>query len=181
MSDSNDDRMIGLLPSAMRDDDTTTRFVSIFDLLHAELRSRIAGVGDYFDPGVAPLEFVWLLASWTDLMLPGAWEDGGPAGEQHARRFVEVAGPLFRWRGTRRGLVAVLSAATGGDVVVHDSGGVWADGMRPERVTPAHVVIEISGSRDDVHVRDLDELVRGQMPVGVTYELVMFEEDPTHG
>lgn len=173
MSPRPEERMIDLLPMAMRDDAATSRFVSIFDAMHAELRSRIADAELYFDARVAPVEFVELLASWIDLTVPGGWEDTGRSGDHDARRYVEQAGPLFRWRGTRRGLEAVLRAATGGEVVVRDSGGVWIDRSSPIGDERRHVMIEILGPTRAIEARVIDDLVRTQMPAGVTYEVGM--------
>ncbi len=84
------------------------------DLLHAPAEEALAGLEKYFDPYLAPDEFVPYLAGWVDLewLLP---LDGGPfpPGVGRLRELVRAAGELSRLRGRRDGLILFLQTATG--------------------------------------------------------------------
>jgi len=162
----------------MADDEFTRRFVSIFDRLHADLVDRVDSLPRSFDPSTAPIALVRLLAAWTCLQIPAAWEDDQSA-EVPLRRFVSEGSPLFRWRGTRRGLEALLRSATGRDVTVSDTGGVrataeWEEGDR--NVAP-RVRVEIAGPSPStaLSLADVEALVRTEIPVGVDCEIVLDE------
>lgn len=81
-----------------------------------------AGIQRYFDPGVrlqngeetflpslesTPADFLPWLASWVALTLRQDWT------ETEKRRFISRMVPLYRYRGTKRGLEELLIAYTG--------------------------------------------------------------------
>ena len=172
-------RIAHLLPRAMAEDDFTRRFASIFESLQADILARVAGAGRYFDPSIAPLEFVRMLAGWTNLPSLMAWE-GDSDGERHTREFVAAASPLFRWRGTRRGLEELLGHATGGRVTVIDPAGVSIGGTRPTEPTTGPVQIRLHLPRGaPLTEAEIDVLVRTQLPAGVHFELVFESEGGT--
>jgi phage tail-like protein len=74
----------------------------------------LAGVHRYFDPGPgqdrrtrAPEPFLPWLASWVALTLRGDWSP------EEQRRFIAQIVPLYRLRGTRAGLAAMLATYAG--------------------------------------------------------------------
>jgi phage tail-like protein len=74
----------------------------------------LAGSQRYFDPGPAlpasqraPSEFLDWLAGWVALSVRADWTD------DEKRRFISQIVALYRQRGTRDGLVAMLKAYTG--------------------------------------------------------------------
>lgn len=86
------------------------------------LDERIDRIHHHFDPRLAPPEFLDWLAGWVALVLRGDLDavsgaEGGDAPEQRralARGLIASAVPLYRTRGTRRGLEALLRLFTGG-------------------------------------------------------------------
>jgi phage tail-like protein len=115
-----------LLPGVYAEDDLLQRFVSAFD----EVLAPVFGVLDcfdaYLDPALAPADFVDWLAHWVALsseLEPALADEWSP---DRRRTLVARAVDLHRWRGTRRGLVMLLEAVTGGQVEVVDSGGCTA-------------------------------------------------------
>ncbi len=88
--------------------------LEVMELLHAPAEEVLAELETYFDPYLAPDEFVPYLAGWVDLdwLLP---VDGGPfpPGLGRLRELVRAAGELSRLRGTREGLLLFLQTATG--------------------------------------------------------------------
>lgn len=170
-------RMVDLLPSAMAEDEFMRRFVTIFDDLHADVVARVDGAGAYFDAGTAPDAFVRLLASWTNLPIPGSWEDA--RGDVRLRWFVAEAAPTFRWRGTRRGLETLLRSATGSDVRVLDPGGVSAGaGFASASIDPVRIHV---GPDSALSQAEIDALVRDQVPAGVPYEITSDEPGARDG
>ena len=74
-------------------------------------------VPDYFHPARAPAAFLDWLAGWVALSLRGDLEVGvadADTGRARARALIAAAVPLYRLRGTRRGLEALIRLFTGG-------------------------------------------------------------------
>jgi phage tail-like protein len=114
--------LLDLLPGVYRDlDDNIGRFTETFDALLAPAWMVLDNIDAYFDPALAPLDFLHVLAAWVGMPLDGNWR------EDQARRLVARAVELYRWRGTRRGVSALVEAYTGVVPEVEDSGGtVWS-------------------------------------------------------
>lgn len=111
----------GQLPALYADDDFAQRFTAGLDTVLAPVFSTLDNLPAYFDPRVAPADFLAWLASWV-----GAGEDPHQPVEVR-REAVARAVELHRWRGTRRGLVEALRLAL--DVhaeVTGDGGAVWS-------------------------------------------------------
>jgi phage tail-like protein len=112
------------LPAVYREaDDAGDRFLGRFLLafehvLHGLGDADVAGfprglgeqltdAGRYLDPSRTPHEFLDWLAGWVALSLAEDWT------EDEQRRFLARAVPLYRLRGTARGLTELLRAYTG--------------------------------------------------------------------
>lgn len=79
------------------------------------LDELLDGVAGYFDPERTPAAFVDWLAGWVALTLRGDLEVGaGAEARARARTLVARAVPLYRLRGTRRGLEELIRLFTGG-------------------------------------------------------------------
>lgn len=111
----------GLLPALYADDDLAQRFTAGLDTVLAPVLSTLDNLPAYFDPALAPADFLSWLASWV-----GA--DLDPALPPELRRAVVArAVELHRWRGTRRGLVEQLRLCFGVHADIRDGGGVaWS-------------------------------------------------------
>jgi phage tail-like protein len=71
------------------------------------LEETISRLATYFDPDQAPQDFLPWLASWVALTVWGDWDAAA------TRRFIDQVVSLYRQRGTRAGMEAVLRAYTG--------------------------------------------------------------------
>ncbi len=68
-------RLVDLLPPSLAEDDFTNGFVSILDHVRSSVVGKIDGASHYFDPTVAPVEFVRMLAGWLNLHVPSWWTE----------------------------------------------------------------------------------------------------------
>jgi phage tail-like protein len=71
------------------------------------LAEQLADAARHLDPERTPREFLDWLAGWVALSLAEDWT------EDEQRRFLARAVPLYRLRGTARGLIELLRAYTG--------------------------------------------------------------------
>jgi phage tail-like protein len=83
------------------------RFLLIFQSVLDPLVNTVDNIALYFDPGFAPETVLPWLATWVDQTLDRAWPI------ERRRELVAKASELYRWRGTRRGLVEYLRIYSG--------------------------------------------------------------------
>lgn len=113
--------IIEMLPAVYQEDPFTERFVGGFDDVMAPILATLDCLPDYFDPYLAPEDFLEWMASWVGIEL----EEGWPI--ERRRAVVATAVEMYRMRGTVGGLRANLQVLTGGRVEIADSGGVgWS-------------------------------------------------------
>lgn len=139
------------------------RFLAILDEVGDSVEHQVAHIENLVDPAVAPLPIVRWLASCMG-------EDGldpeMAAGRQ--REWLRQLGDLTSWRGTKKGVTALLTLLTGSAPEVSDTGGVFARG--DGRPRPGHVTVALpEGDAPDDDV--LVELLRRDLPADVTFEL----------
>jgi phage tail-like protein len=80
------------------------------------LDERLDRVPEYFSPELAPSDFLDWLAGWVGLTLRADLDAGEGAGgrREQARGLIADAVPLYRLRGTRRGLEELIRRLAGG-------------------------------------------------------------------
>ncbi|MET7500327.1 phage tail protein I [Streptomyces microflavus] len=116
-----------LLPALYADDDLAQRFTAGLDTVLAPVLSTLDNLPAYFDPALAPADFLPWLATWVGVDIDRAWP------QELQRAVVARAVELHRWRGTRRGLVEHLRLCFGVHADVRDGGGVaWSPGPGTE-------------------------------------------------
>ncbi|MBK5995553.1 phage tail protein I [Streptomyces sp. MBT58] len=116
-----------LLPALYADDDLAQRFTAGLDTVLAPVLSTLDNLPAYFDPALAPADFLPWLATWVGVDIDRAWP------QELQRAVVARALELHRWRGTRRGLVEHLRLCFGVHADVRDGGGVaWSAGPGTE-------------------------------------------------
>ncbi|GAB2786205.1 phage tail protein [Streptomyces daliensis] len=166
-----------LLPALYAEDDFAQRFTGGLDTLLAPVFSTLDNLPAYFDPRLAPEDFLTWVASWVGIRAEGPERpDGsavagggvGPSGRAGglSREAVAHAVELHRWRGTRRGLVELLRLSLGVETEIEDGGGVsWSSETRSE-LPPApatDVLVRVrapdGGGVDEARVRALVEAV----------------------
>lgn len=107
-------KLLKYLPSIYEDDDLMGRFLMLFESFLAPLDSQIRGQADYFDPFLAPVEFIPWLASWTDMRID---EELPP---ENKRSLLNASAALLRSRGTRKALKEYLEIYTGGRAEIRE-------------------------------------------------------------
>jgi phage tail-like protein len=121
------------LPSVYGEDEMALRFTAALDDLFAPLLSVLDCLAAYFDPALAPADFVAWLGGWV-----GA-EVTGDEREDVLRRMVGGAAAAHRLRGTPRGVSEVIRLAFGVVPEITESGGAsWS--ARPRGPFPGDPV-----------------------------------------
>lgn len=109
------------LPALYAEDDFAQRFTAGLDTLLAPVFATLDNLPAYFDPRLAPADFLAWTAGWVGL------EADPDRPEGLTRAAVARAVELHRWRGTRRGLVERLRLTCGVGAEIVDGGGVsWS-------------------------------------------------------
>lgn len=101
------------LPAVYQEDeqsrDFLERFLSLFETFFAETEGRISHLARYFDvdSSLASGDFLRWLASWLSISEDKSWN------EEQLRELVRRAPALYKHRGTREGLEAIIEIFTG--------------------------------------------------------------------
>src|SRR5437868_5341826 len=110
--------LVESLPSLFQEDGFSQRFLTAFDESLAPIFATLDNLSWYFDPWLAPEDFLEWLASWFGMALDESWS------ADRRRALVANAFDFYRMRGTASGLKAQLETLTGGRVELHETGGV---------------------------------------------------------
>jgi phage tail-like protein len=101
-------RYVKYLPALYAEqDELMGRFLMLFESVWTPLGAQIDAMHHYLDPRTAPTGLLPWLAHCVDLALSDQWT------EPQKRRLIASALPLYRRRGTRRGLQDFLEIYTG--------------------------------------------------------------------
>jgi phage tail-like protein len=108
-------RYLNHLPALYQADELMGRFLMLFESFWGPIEEQIDNEALYFDPRMAPPEFLPWLASWLNLVL----DEHLP--EERQRRLIQSAVSLYRRRGSKQGLIDYLEIYTGekADVTEH--------------------------------------------------------------
>lgn len=157
------------LPALYADSDFTQRFVSAFDTSLAPIFVTLDCLSAYFDPRLAPEDFLDWLADWVGLALDESWT------VEQRREVVSHAVELHSWRGTLRGLAKHVRLITGGEVEITESGATgWS--LRPQSRLPGsdrpalHVRVRVPDP-STVDQRRLDALVASVKPAHLPHTI----------
>ncbi|WP_435768414.1 phage tail protein I [Nocardioides sp. SYSU DS0651] len=153
------------LPGVLQDDDLMVRFVSAFDDAYAPILGTLDSLSAYFDPALAPDDFLAWLATWVGVELDDAWD------LPTRRRVIADAARLHRQRGTTEGIRAALEQGLGAEVTVADSGScTWSQrpGGSAEGSGPPSVTVTISvADPKAVDTRRIEGLLEDVCPAHV--------------
>jgi phage tail-like protein len=151
-----------LLPGIYRDDDpVAVAFAEALDNVLAPIWATLDCIDSYFDPRHAPRDFVQWLASWVGLPADGNWNT------MTLRRLVLEAQDLFRWWGTREGLIALIEASEGVTPQIIESGSATVSAVPngPAPPDPGPVVtFVVPGTRTEAETARLERLIRSAVP-----------------
>jgi phage tail-like protein len=96
-----------LLGEPLSSDPFLRRLLAIFEPALWPVVETLDSFTAYLDPYTTSEEFLRWLASWLDLALDETWES------DRRRRLVASAVVMYRWRGTKRGMLEYLTAYLG--------------------------------------------------------------------
>ena len=143
------------LPGIYQDNDFLQRFLSIFEDIWEPLERRQNHIHMYFDPRTCPSAFLPWLASWLGLTFNPHWP------EARRRRLLAQAMDLYRWRGTRYGLIRIIEVCVGLTPVLIEN-----------PLEPFVFRIRITGTSEKAIDKDLiEELIRTHKPAHAGYIL----------
>ncbi|WP_406115553.1 phage tail protein [Kitasatospora purpeofusca] len=174
------------LPALYADDDFAQRFTAGLDTVLAPVFTTLDNLPSYFDPRLAPADFLAWLATWV-----GGTDD--PRWPLALRReAVAGAVELHRWSGTRRGLVETLRLVLGVSAdITGDGGAAWsstAGGAMPPapadevvvRVWPRHGgAVDAVDAAHEVDADRVRALVRSLCPVHTICRVEVLPGPPT--
>ncbi len=115
-----DHSMIRFLPSIYQRDDLGGRsflrdFLWIFQHIFNQTEEKLENIERYFDPLLAPPDFLPWLASWVAMTLEDDWP------EIKRRDIIKKAVELYHLRGTLRGMKIYLKIFTGFEPQIHEN------------------------------------------------------------
>lgn len=160
--------LAGLLPAVLQEDPVVLGLAAGLDEVLAPAFAALDCLEAYFDPRLAPADFLDLLAAWVGVVLDESWP------EEHRRDVVANAVDLHRCRGTVHGLRWQLDLATRGRAEVVDSGGArWSRTPSPDAPgqPPALVVRVRRDGLSDAEFDALDSLVAWAKPAHVPHRI----------
>jgi phage tail-like protein len=163
------------LPAVFQEDEFTQRFLIGFDDALAPVLATLNDLPAYFDPALAPEDFVAWLAGWVGVTLDDAWTE-------HSRRaVVSEAIALHRRRGTAAGIAGAVSLAVDGDVEIVDSGGsAWSRipgaALPGEPTATVHVKVSVDDPVE-LSLERLAALVAAVKPAHVAHTVEVVARD----
>jgi len=107
-------RYLRYLPGIYQEDELMGRLLMLFESFLAPIAMQIENNAYYYNPRMAPPEFLPWLASWTGMVLDNQLP------EKTRRKLLNASATLFRKRGTRQGLQEYLEIYTGGKVQIFE-------------------------------------------------------------
>jgi phage tail-like protein len=157
------------LPAVFHEDPLMQLFLTAFDDVLAPIFCTLDNLDAYFDPHVAPPDFLPWLASWVGADLDDNW----PLERQ--RSLAGRAASLYRWRGTVKGLAAELTLHTGWEPEIEESGAcVWSSlpGTRTPGTADGHVRIRVRvPDPSRLNMVKLHTMISNAIPADITYAL----------
>ncbi|MFD4663691.1 phage tail protein I [Streptomyces halstedii] len=165
-----------LLPAIYADDDLAQRFTAGLDTVLAPVLSTLDNLPAYFDPALAPADFLPWLSSWVGVDVTEAWP------EELRRAVVVRAVELHRGRGTRRGLSERLWLCFGVHSSVEDGGGAaWSSVPNTElpEPPPGELLVRVWPVRTaEVDEAQVLDVVRASCPVHLTCRVEVLPGPP---
>ncbi len=156
-ADNQRSRLLGYLPEVYAESPFLEGFLRTLESIWTPLERQIDQLYAYFDPYLAPAEFLPWLGTWVDLVLDENWP------EARRRELIGRAADLYRRRGTARELRDYLAIYLGVEPEIVEDG----DDNNPFHFT---VVIRVPdpGAVDEERVR---HIIEEEKPAHTTYTL----------
>ncbi|MGH8993062.1 MAG: phage tail protein [Acidimicrobiia bacterium] len=158
-----------LLPMLYQDDHLALRFTAALDEVLAPAVWALDDLDAYFDPNLAPPDFLEWVARWLGIEFDQTWPD------DRRRAITAGAADLYRWQGTLRAIARLVEIHTGVVPEVDDSGGVtWS--VEPGGKLPGapdawlHVRLRVPDPRA-IDTNRLERVLQAAKPAGVVLNL----------
>jgi phage tail-like protein len=152
-----------------QEDEFAMRWMLAFDEVIAPCISSIDNIEHYFDPDLAPADFVEMLAWWIGVELDETWS------EQSRRSLVSEAASLYRVRGTVAGMKRHVAIYTGVEPEIEESGGCavseTSGGALPGSDRPFLLVRVRVGDPASIDERRLSRLVASSKPAHLPHRV----------
>jgi phage tail-like protein len=166
------------LPAVYAEDDFAQRMTSALDDVLAPVFATLDCLPDYFDPILAPPDFVEWLAGWVAFSLDEGWTLA------QRRALVANAVELHRLRGTARGLDAHVRLLSLGDVEIVETGSCTVSSQPRWTVASPEPHVEVRVTVADPSTIDEARLLAAIVeaaPAHVAVSLTVNVADPARG
>jgi phage tail-like protein len=166
------------LPAVYAEDDFAQRMTSALDDVLAPVFATLDCLPDYFDPILAPPDFVEWLSGWVAFSLDEGWTLA------QRRALVANAVELHRLRGTARGLEAHVRLLSLGDVEIVETGSCTVSTQPRRTVASPDPHVEVRVTVPDPATIDEPRLLAAIVeaaPAHVTVSLTIHVADPARG
>ena len=173
------------LPGVYAQSEFMGQFLLIFESILGPIEEVIDNLAYYFDPGMTTEELLPWLASWVNLVLDETWP------LERRRELVKFSVELFRWRGTRRGLLQYLRVYSGVEpqIIEHYGGVALGPNARLGRTTvigdgegPHTFTVKLE--LEDTTLINLDQLkaiIESEKPAHAGYNLQIVHQTSQEG
>lgn len=158
-----------MLPGIYLEDRFAQKFTGGLDDVISSLLCTLDNLEAYFDPDLAPEDFVDWLAGWVGLV------PDPTARIADRRRMIREMVEIYRWRGTGHGLRDHIVLAFGLDTEIDETGGVWHSTQPrsplPGRARPEMIVrirVEDPASFD---AELLDRFIQANKPAHIPHRI----------
>jgi len=148
---------LNYLPSLFSESDFVGRYLQVFESIWEPLQHRQDYLDMYFGPETCPEEFLNWFGTWLGLHVDPHWP------EARKRQWLKEAVNLYRWRGTRYGLMRALEVCCG--VTPH----IIEDQSKPHHLL--FVLPTPPEDQDDVTRESLEQTIAHHVPAHVLYEV----------
>lgn len=167
------------LPAVYADDEFAMRMLAAFDEVVAPVHATLDNLAAYFDPWLAPADFLDWLAAWVAAEIEPGWT------LEQRRTAVAHAVALHRVRGTAYGLAEQVRTVFGVRPEITESGGTaWsatAEGPLPGDPEPTMTVTVRVADPATVPEHRLRALVEANRPAHVGCEVRVLKLDGGDG
>jgi phage tail-like protein len=145
--------------------------MTAFDHAYAPVLATLDSLSCYFDPHLAPSDFLDYLATWVGVDIDDSWD------LQQRRAVIAGAALLHRRRGTSRGIQETLTVGLGATVDIQDTGGcTWSrtPGGTVPGTAPPQVAVRIrSEDPASIDPRRVDALMEATKPAHVRHTFIV--------
>lgn len=156
------------LPAMYREDDFTMRFMRIFEDIFRPLEMMIDKMYCRFDPAMTDSSFLPWLSTWVGIHMDERWP------EDRRRQLLASAVELYRWRGTKLGMMEYLRIYTGVVPQITEPAAKGRGKAQASPLGPHQFMVEIEGvPPGSVDVNIVRSIIESQKPAHTTYILKM--------